>query len=173
MTGNARDRRGTRDCTLRRGWRAFASAGLGGVRETVTLLTSLFTTVTRLVACPRFVMERAKLSVGMEQEIPYAELVVWIVLEGGGEILHGKGGVETFTRGEVIARLAGAGETAAANAGGLHLAGSDRAGGVRLGRVRAAGFGALRATDSAWRAGTYQHQCSTAGLKYRSPGNFT
>jgi mannose-6-phosphate isomerase len=70
-------------------------------------VTSLFTTVTRLVACPRFVMERVRFSGGMEQEIPYAELVVWIVLEGGGEILHGKGGVETFSRGEVIVLPAG------------------------------------------------------------------
>lgn len=70
-------------------------------------VTSLFTTVTRLVACPRFVIERVRFSGEMEQEIPYAELVCWIVLEGCGEIAYGKGGVETFGRGEVVVLPAG------------------------------------------------------------------
>jgi len=70
-------------------------------------VTSLFTTVTKLVDCPRFVIERVRFSGGMEQEIPYAELVCWIVLEGRGEISYGKGGGETFARGEVVVLPAG------------------------------------------------------------------
>ncbi|HKQ47484.1 MAG TPA: type I phosphomannose isomerase catalytic subunit [Phycisphaerae bacterium] len=70
-------------------------------------VTSFFTTVTRLVSCPRFVIERVRFSGEMEQEIPYAELVCWMVLEGRGEIAYGKGGVESFGRGEVVVLPAG------------------------------------------------------------------
>lgn len=70
-------------------------------------VTSLFTTVTRLVSCPRFVIERVRFSGGMEQEIPYAELVCWIVLEGRGEISYGDGGIEAFARGDVVVVPAG------------------------------------------------------------------
>ncbi len=70
-------------------------------------ITSLFTTVTKLVDCPRFAIERVRFSGGMEQEIPYAEMVCWIVLEGQGEIVSGKAGVETFGRGDVVVLPAG------------------------------------------------------------------
>ncbi|OWY72170.1 hypothetical protein B7486_04420 [cyanobacterium TDX16] len=65
-------------------------------------VTSVFTTVTRLVTCPSFTIERVRFAGGVEQPIPYAELVVWIILEGDGEILHGRDGRETFRRGEVV-----------------------------------------------------------------------
>lgn len=65
-------------------------------------VTSIFTTVTRLVDCRGFRLERVRFLGEIEQPIPYAELVVWIVLEGCGEIRYGAGGVETFQRGEVV-----------------------------------------------------------------------
>lgn len=49
-------------------------------------VASLWTAVTRLVACPSFVIERVRMVEGAEQRIPYAEPVVWIVLEGAGEL---------------------------------------------------------------------------------------
>lgn len=65
-------------------------------------VTSVFTTVTRLVTCPSFIMERVRFTGGVEQPIPYAELVVWIILEGEGAIHHGKNGVEAFRRGDIV-----------------------------------------------------------------------
>ncbi len=65
-------------------------------------VTSVFTTVTRLVTCPSFILERVRFVGEIEQPIPYAEPVIWIVLEGRGEILYGKNGVETFAKGDVV-----------------------------------------------------------------------
>lgn len=65
-------------------------------------VASLFTTVTRLVTCPSFIIEKVRFIGGVEQDIPYAEPVCWIVLDGRGEIHYGKAGVESFARGDVV-----------------------------------------------------------------------
>ena len=49
---------------------------------------TVWTSVTRLVSCPSFVLERVRMSEGVEQEIPYHEPVIWMVLEGAGQILY-------------------------------------------------------------------------------------
>lgn len=64
--------------------------------------TSIFTTVTRLVTCPSFVIEKVRFVEQFEQDIPYAELVCWIVLDGRGEIAYGAGQRETFAKGDVV-----------------------------------------------------------------------
>lgn len=69
--------------------------------EKRTHVTSIFTTVTRLVSCPKFRMEKVRFVEGIEQEIPYAELVCWIVLNGRGEIAFGAA-TEQFAAGDVI-----------------------------------------------------------------------
>lgn len=63
---------------------------------------SPFTTVTRLVTCPSFIIEMVRFVEGMEQEIPYAELVCWIVLDGRGEVLYEKNKREPFAKGDVV-----------------------------------------------------------------------
>lgn len=70
-------------------------------------VTSIFTTVTRLVDCPSFRVERVRFMGEIEQQIPYAELVLWVLLEGRGEIRYGKSGVETFSAGDVVLLPAG------------------------------------------------------------------
>lgn len=65
-------------------------------------VTSVFTTVTRLITCPSFIVERVRFAGGVEQPIPYAELVIWIILEGQGQIRYAKGECESFRRGEVV-----------------------------------------------------------------------
>ena len=67
---------------------------------------SVFATVTQVVSCPSFKIERIRFVEEFEQDIPYAELVCWIVLEGRGEVQF-QGGVETFARGEVMILPAG------------------------------------------------------------------
>jgi mannose-6-phosphate isomerase len=63
---------------------------------------SAFTTVTRLAECEHFVVEKVRFIEGMEMEIPYAEPVVWIVLEGRGAVLYGRGGAQPFRPGDVL-----------------------------------------------------------------------
>lgn len=70
-------------------------------------VTSLFTTVSRLVACPNFVIEKVRFIGELEQEIPYAEMVCWIVLEGEGAVLFQKNERVEFGKGDVVILPAG------------------------------------------------------------------
>ena len=89
--------------------------GLSCIREGIDFsehekrshVASIFTTVTRLITCPSFKIEKVRFVEGMEQEIPYAEPVCWIVLAGEGSILFGKSGAEPFGRGDVVLLPAG------------------------------------------------------------------
>ena len=54
-------------------------------------IAGMFTTVSRLVVCEHFRIEKLRMSEGYEQEIPYNQPAVWIVLEGAGRIAPGKG----------------------------------------------------------------------------------
>lgn len=65
-------------------------------------VTSLFTTVTRLITSPNFQVERVRFMGELEQEIPYAEPVVWFVLKGSGAILFGAGKEQAFNAGDCL-----------------------------------------------------------------------
>lgn len=68
----------------------------------------LATTVTRLVRCPSFTIERVRMAEGSRQAIPCGEPVVWVVLEGGGAITWASGGEPiAFGRGHVLLLPAG------------------------------------------------------------------
>jgi len=54
--------------------------------EQLQHVASLWTSVTRLVRSESFIIERIRMIEGMEQEIPYEEMVIWMVLEGRGQI---------------------------------------------------------------------------------------
>lgn len=54
--------------------------------ETRSHVAGAFTTVTRLVTCPYFILEKVRFSEGVEQAIPYAQPVVWVILEGQVEL---------------------------------------------------------------------------------------
>ncbi|MFH0981696.1 MAG: type I phosphomannose isomerase catalytic subunit [Planctomycetota bacterium] len=49
-------------------------------------VASVWTTVTRLITCPSFTIERVRMIGGLDQPIPFAQLVIWMVLEGRGRI---------------------------------------------------------------------------------------
>jgi mannose-6-phosphate isomerase len=71
----------------------------------------MFTTVTRLVTCEYFILERVKMSEGYEQEIPYDQPAVWMIVEGDGQIILADGSSTPFTKGETLlipARMDGA-----------------------------------------------------------------
>ncbi len=49
-------------------------------------VAGLFTTVTRLLACEDFIIEKVRFVEGVEELVPYDQPVVWIMLEGNAEI---------------------------------------------------------------------------------------
>ncbi len=65
--------------------------------------TSMWTTVTRLITSDAFVVERVRMPATLEMEIPYAGLVLWIVLEGRGAVGY-KGAAQrmAFGPGDVV-----------------------------------------------------------------------
>ena len=44
------------------------------------------TTVTRLVDCPYFKLEKVRMTEGVEEAVPYDEPVVWMMLEGQAQV---------------------------------------------------------------------------------------
>lgn len=66
-------------------------------------LASASTTVTHLVACPYFNMDKVRLSGGVEQPVPYDDPVVWMMLEGQAEIrVDAVAEATTIKRGETV-----------------------------------------------------------------------
>ena len=49
-------------------------------------VAGLFTTVSRLVTCPYFTLEKVRFTEGVEEPVPYDEPVVWIMLEGEAQV---------------------------------------------------------------------------------------
>ena len=63
-------------------------------------VAGIFTTVSCLVTCEHFRIERVRMSGGYEQEIPYNQPVVWMILEGGGHITGPDIPETPFSRGQ-------------------------------------------------------------------------
>ncbi|MEX0774642.1 MAG: type I phosphomannose isomerase catalytic subunit [Phycisphaeraceae bacterium] len=57
--------------------------------EKRTHIAGMFTTVSRLVQCEHFRIEKVRMSEGYEQEIPYDQPTVWMVLQGAGRMTPG------------------------------------------------------------------------------------
>ena len=71
-------------------------------------VAGFFTTVTRLVTCPYFKLEKVRMTEGIEEPVPYDQPVVWIVLEGQAEVrVDGVKESTRFTRGETVLLPAG------------------------------------------------------------------
>lgn len=49
-------------------------------------VASVWLAVTSLIRCPSFTIERVRIVEGVEQAIPHAEMVIWMVLDGSGEV---------------------------------------------------------------------------------------
>jgi mannose-6-phosphate isomerase-like protein (cupin superfamily) len=48
----------------------------------------MWTTVTRLVLCESFMIERIRMVGGVEQDIPHSEFVIWMMLEGQASVSY-------------------------------------------------------------------------------------
>lgn len=49
-------------------------------------VASYFTTVTRLCSCEFFKIEKVRMTEGLNEQVPYDQPVVWMVLEGRGQV---------------------------------------------------------------------------------------
>ena len=66
-------------------------------------VAGLFTTVSRLVDCPQFTLEKVRMTEGVEEPVPYDEPVVWIMLEGQAEVrVDGIKEPIRFARGDTV-----------------------------------------------------------------------
>lgn len=74
-------------------------------------VAGIFTTVSRLVLCEHFRIEKVRMVESFEQEIPYDQPVVWMVLKGKGRISDGQKGKQfadvAFQAGETLLLPAG------------------------------------------------------------------
>ncbi len=78
------------------------------VGEERSHVASVWTTVTRLITCENFIVERVKMIEGFDQAIPYRQMVVWMVLAGSGVIHHDNDREELrFRRGDTVVLPAG------------------------------------------------------------------
>lgn len=79
----------------------FASPSPAPMQERSHVAT-ISTAVTRLAACPSFIIEKVRMSEGTQRDIPHAEPVVWMVLEGGGRVEWKGGRPLEFAKGQVL-----------------------------------------------------------------------
>lgn len=70
--------------------------------EKRTHIANPFTTVSRLVGCEHFRIEKVRMSEDYAQEIPYDQPAVWMVLEGAGCITTTDADPVAFTRSETL-----------------------------------------------------------------------
>lgn len=73
-------------------------------------VASVWTAVTRLITCESFIIERVRMVDGVEQDIPYDEMVTWMVLSGRGEASCRWGADRVtipFSRGDTVLLPAG------------------------------------------------------------------
>ena len=86
--------------------------GEGPPKQERSHIASVWASVTRLVTCESFLIERVRMHEGVEQPLPYGGMVVWIVLEGRGELGYaGRPQPLSFGRGDTVllpAKLDGA-----------------------------------------------------------------
>ena len=61
-------------------------SGQSGVSPPRSHVAGLFTTVTRLVTCPFFTLEKVRFAEGVQEPIPYDQPVVWIMLQGKAQL---------------------------------------------------------------------------------------
>ncbi len=71
--------------------------------EKRTHIAGMFTTVSRLIHCDHFRIEKVRMIEGYQQEIPYDQPAVWMVLQGRGTIdPHNGAAPVEFQRGQTL-----------------------------------------------------------------------
>ncbi len=65
-------------------------------------VAGMFTTVSSLVKCEHFAIEKVRMTEAFEQELPYDQPAVWMVLKGSGRITRDGMEAVPFKRGETL-----------------------------------------------------------------------
>lgn len=66
-------------------------------------VASFFTTVSSLVSSPYFKIEKVRMTEGVEEPVPYDQPVVWMMLEGSGQVkVSDVTEATAFTRGDTV-----------------------------------------------------------------------
>lgn len=63
---------------------------------------SMFTTVSKLVSCEYFNIEKVRFTQGVEEAVPYDQPVVWMMLQGEAQIRVKGGQTATLRRGDTV-----------------------------------------------------------------------
>ncbi|HTL29130.1 MAG TPA: type I phosphomannose isomerase catalytic subunit [Tepidisphaeraceae bacterium] len=72
-------------------------------QQTRSHVAGFFTTVSRLVTSPYFKIEKVRMTEGVEEPVPYDQPVVWMMLEGEGQVkVADVSEPTTFKRGETV-----------------------------------------------------------------------
>src|SRR5260221_3628134 len=72
-------------------------------RQVRSHVAGLFTTVSRLVTCEYFKLEKVRFTEGVEEPVPYDEPVVWIMLAGEAQVrVEGMKEPTVFKRGDTV-----------------------------------------------------------------------
>jgi mannose-6-phosphate isomerase len=72
-------------------------------RQVRSHVAGLFTTVSRLVTCEYFKLEKVRFTEGVEEQVPYDEPVVWIMLAGEAQVrVEGMKEPTVFKRGDTV-----------------------------------------------------------------------
>lgn len=72
-------------------------------KQTRSHVAGFHTTVTRLVDCPYFKLEKVRMTEGVEEPVPYDEPVIWMMLEGSAQIkVDGISEPTTLSKGETV-----------------------------------------------------------------------
>lgn len=79
----------------------FAPSNVAAI-EKRTHIAGMFTTVSCLIMCRHFRIEKVRMSQGYEQEIPYDQPTAWMVLQGRGTITTANADPVPFTQGQTM-----------------------------------------------------------------------
>jgi mannose-6-phosphate isomerase len=72
-------------------------------RQSRSHVAGLFTTVSRLVTCDYFKLEKVRFTEGVEEPVPYDQPVVWIMLEGEAQVkVEGVKEPTRFKKGDTV-----------------------------------------------------------------------
>lgn len=98
----------TRELHVDQAMRCISFVPLDPSTESPQHVASVWTSVTSLVRCGSFVIERVRMACGVTQRIPHLEMVIWIVLEGAGTIAcNGLRDPVSFAAGDTVLLPAG------------------------------------------------------------------
>ncbi len=93
----------TRQLHVEQAMQCIDFSGKPAPRQSRSHVAGFFTTVSQLVSCENFKLEKVRFTEGVEEPVPYDEPVVWMILKGEAEVrVDGVKEATRFTRGDTV-----------------------------------------------------------------------